>query len=504
MQRTLVYLRVSTKEQATTQSLDAQLKTCTAYCHQNNLELIRVFRDEGESGKTVHRREFRELLNFCKQNKGRVQYLVVQDLSRFSRNTYDHEIIRALLLGFGVRLRSCREPIDESATGKLTEHMIAAVAQFENDLKRERTIERMKAAASNGRYMWKSPVGYRNGTNTSLVLDDSKARLERQAFELFVTGRFSTREVLDKMLALGLTSRNGRPLTPQSFGNILRNPTYCGRLVSPKWEFSGRGDWGPIVSEATFDQVQALLSGKRGGSAGQRKRDHEDFPLRRIVRCEGCKEPVTGSWSRGKAGKRYAYYRCRQRGCSSFNVSKDTMEAAFVELLELLRPKAVYLALFREIVRDVWKQRQIEAGAVRQTLEGRISALRERIDQLVEAHVHAKSIDRQTYETRMTRERERLALAQLELHDAELDELDVEGLLAFAERLLTNAARLWPSLDLGQKIRLQSAVFPSGLEFDGGSFRTPELASIFSYLRAVENQSERLASPTGVEPVSWP
>ena len=101
----------------------------------------------------------------------------------------------------------------------------------------------------------------------------------------------------------------------------------------------------------------------------------------------------------------------------------------------------------------------------------------------------------------MTREREALALVELELHDAELDELDVEGLLAFAERLLTNAARLWPSLDLGQKIRLQSAVFPRGLEFDGGSFRTPELASVFSYLRAVENQSERLASPTGFEPV---
>ena len=379
--------------------------------------------------------------------------------------------------------------------------MIAAVAQFENDLKRERTIERMKAAAGNGRYMWKSPVGYRNGTNTSLVLDDSKAPLVRQAFELFVTGRFSKREVLDKMLALGLTSRNGRPLTPQSFGNILRNPTYCGRLVSQKWEFSGGGDWRPIVSEATFDQVQALLSGKRGGSAGRRKRDHEDFPLRRIVKCEECKKPVTGSWSKGKAGKRYAYYRCRERGCSSFNVSKDTMEATFVELLESLRPKAVYLALFREIVRDVWKQRRVEAGAFRRTLEKRVVSVGERIEQLVEAHVHAKSIDRQTYETRMTREREALALARLELHDAELDELDVEGVLAFAERLLTNAARLWPSLDLGHKVKLQSAMFPSGLEFDGDSFRTPELTSVFSYLRAIESQSEGVASPTGFEPV---
>ena len=101
----------------------------------------------------------------------------------------------------------------------------------------------------------------------------------------------------------------------------------------------------------------------------------------------------------------------------------------------------------------------------------------------------------------MNREREALALVQLELSDAELD-LDVEGVLAFAERLLTNAARLWPSLDLGQKIRLQSAVFPNGVAFDGGSFGTPELTSVFNYLRAIENQSEGMASPTGFEPVS--
>ena len=272
------------------------------------------------------------------------------DLSRFSRNTHDHEVIRAVLLGWGVRLRSCREPIDESATGKLTERMLAAVAQFENDLKGERTIERMKAAASHGRHMWKAPVGDLNGDGASLVEDSSKAPLVRQAFELFATGRYTKREVLDKMSTLGLTSRHDKPLTPQWFANILKNPVYCGRLVSHRWELDERGDWQPLISEETFDRVQGLLSGRRGGSAARRKRDHEDFPLRRFVRCDRCKKPVTGSWSKGKGGKRYAYYRCRERGCSSFNVGKDTLEAAFIELLESLTPKPRYLTLFREIV----------------------------------------------------------------------------------------------------------------------------------------------------------
>jgi site-specific DNA recombinase len=182
MQKAVVYLRVSTKEQATTQSLGAQLEGCTGYCRQHDLELVRVFRDAGESAKTAQRPEFRELLDFCKKNRGQVDYLIVQDLSRFSRNTHDHEVIRALLLASGVRLRSCREPIDESAAGKLTERMIAAVAQFENDLKSERTVERMKAAAAKGRYMWKAPVGYVNAADPSLVPDGGKAPLVRQAF----------------------------------------------------------------------------------------------------------------------------------------------------------------------------------------------------------------------------------------------------------------------------------------------------------------------------------
>jgi len=87
----------------------------------------------------------------CDAVVGTVRKPLVHPSNFVLPSVYDHEVIRALLLGLGVCLRLCREPIDESATGKLTEHMIATLAQFENDLKSERAIERMKAAASSGR-----------------------------------------------------------------------------------------------------------------------------------------------------------------------------------------------------------------------------------------------------------------------------------------------------------------------------------------------------------------
>ena len=60
----------------------------------------------------------------------------------------------------------------------------------------------------------------------------------------------------------------------------------------------------------------------------------------------------------------------------------------------------------------------------------------------------------------------------MELSDAVLDDLDVEGVLGFAEHVLTNAARLWAELGIDGKQELQQALFPQGLFFDGQEFGT--------------------------------
>ena len=51
------------------------------------------------------------------------------------------------------------------------------------------------------------------------------------------------------------------------------------------------------------------------------------------------------------------------------------------------------------------------------------------------------------------------------LHEARLDDLDVEGVLNFAEHVLTNAGRLWTELSLDQKQRLQQVLFPKGVTY---------------------------------------
>jgi len=115
--------------------------------------------------------------------------------------------------GFGVRLRSATEPIDDSSSGKFIESMIAAVSQFDNDVRSERTVAGMKAAAEEGRWTFPAPLGYRivttNGSSR-MEPDPDRAPLVRSAFELFATGTYEQQQVLKKITAKGLRTRRGK------------------------------------------------------------------------------------------------------------------------------------------------------------------------------------------------------------------------------------------------------------------------------------------------------
>ncbi len=82
----------------------------------------------------------------------------------------------------------------------------------------------------------------------------------------------------------------------------------------------------------------------------------------------------------------------------------------------------------------------------------------------------------------MDRLREQEAIAKLERYDAELEDLDVAAVLAFAERTLCDLAGSWNRAELQQKQRLQSLIFPSGVTWDGEAVRTQETASVFGLI----------------------
>ena len=62
---------------------------------------------------------------------------------------------------------------------------------------------------------------------------------------------------------------------------------------------------------------------------------------------------------------------------------------------------------------------------------------------MAEAFLYSESIDVTTYGRQRDRLREELTLAKIDHHAEAVEELDVEGILAFAERILPRASDLW-------------------------------------------------------------
>ena len=501
----VIYCRVSTKEQVQNLSLGTQETRCVDFCTRNGWEVLRIFRDEGESAKTTDRTKFKEMLAFCKSKQNAVNFVVVHDLSRFSRYMEDQVSVIADLENAGVRLRSVSENVDETAAGKLMRNIYGAFNQFDNDRKAERTKLGMQRAASMGRFPFKAPLGYlnvssQNGPN--LIPDAERAPLIRKAFELYGTGTEAKAKVLRVITSLGLKTQRGSSLTPQTFEKMLRNPIYCGWIVISSWSVRERGSFAPLVSEELFGRVQDMLDGKRLSVAAH-QRNNPDFPLRVFVTCGACGTPLTGSWSRGRKGGRYAYYRCRNSRCRAVNVRRESLERDFAALLERLAPERRYMRLFKEIVRHVWKQRVAASESILRAAKGKLAELENRKNRLVDFLLEGR-LDQRTYDEQTVRLRGEIESAEQELREADLEQMDVEALLAFAEKLVERPRPLWLESTLEQKQRLQRVFFPDGVAYTKDGFGTTPTNCFFSVLRGVSEEKATLASPTGFEPVLPP
>jgi DNA invertase Pin-like site-specific DNA recombinase len=74
------------------------------------------------------------------------------------------------------------------------EGVLAAFAQFDNDVRSDRTRAGMKAALELGRWVFLAPIGYLNvprSMGKSLIHDPERAQLVRRAFEESATGQYN-------------------------------------------------------------------------------------------------------------------------------------------------------------------------------------------------------------------------------------------------------------------------------------------------------------------------
>ena len=159
--------------------------------------------------------------------------------------------------------------------------------------------------------------------------------------------------------------------------------------------------------------------------------------------------------------------------------------------------------MYKRQVLEIWKVRKAAVRADVAAAERSAHAIQQKLDRLDEAFLFERSIAIETYDRHAERLREELTMARIAKHSTELDELDVEGILAFAERILPRAADLWVQAQLDQRQRFQQLFFPEGLAFDGERFvGTAATAPAFSHLRETSVGDEKVVDLTGIEPVT--
>lgn len=151
------YARVSTEDQNLALQIDALQ---SAGC-------IKIFCDQGVSGKTASRPGLSKALNFLRKD----DELVVWRLDRLGRSLIN---LIKLLEDLGkkdISFRSLNENIDTSSSGgKLIFHLMAALAEFERTLISERTKAGMNSARARGKHLGRPPLLNRQQCHSAISM----------------------------------------------------------------------------------------------------------------------------------------------------------------------------------------------------------------------------------------------------------------------------------------------------------------------------------------------
>ncbi|MBT7590329.1 MAG: recombinase family protein [Candidatus Scalindua sp.] len=496
--KAIIYCRVSTKEQSEQGfSLKSQEKECCKFAENNNYEVDNVFIEKGESAKTQDRTELQKLIKYAVENRKSLSALIIWKYDRLARNLGDQTELFKHFSSLKIRVLSATENNEENASGKLMRNIFGSFAQYENDIKSERTIGGMKRAVEEGRWAWRAPVGYKNtrdNLNKPFLVPTDESKFIVEAFKLAEKGLYKQTEIVSKLRAKGFKGVNKNNLN-----RILRNEVYAG-LIKVSW-FPDVKDaiHKPLVSKGTYFKVQLILDGKKP-TITSRERNHPDFPLRNFIRCPKCEQKLTGGWSTGKMGVRYAYYHCRTKGCS-LNIRKQDLETSFYEYLKRVQPRQDVMDLFGQIILDVWKSRQSVQIKEGQRLDEELKKLREKQDRNDELMIQG-IFDEETYKRKSNEIKSEMLTTQMDLSDAKAEINDIEGCIQYCKYFISNIAELWLTSDHNLKQRFQILVFPEKIYYENKSFGTPVTALIFKYLHSGNRLQSYLVPPRGFEPLS--
>ncbi len=386
--KAVVYTRVSTGEQAELGvSLDNQESRCNEWALHNGVLVVQTFREEGVSAKTLNRPELKKMLEFIRRNGKEIDFLIIYDVDRLSRQASDYYDIVETLKGLNIELRDPSSTLEGGKSDKHIRGIKAIVAEMENEDKARRVKDNMTRRANAGQRMHKAPYGLKNvrdelGNSTLAPIDPVADNIAFLLVE-FSKGIYSKRDIKAKADALGLKQRNGKDISYQMIDKILRQPIYAGLECNSFTDNEYIQSIFPgIIPENIFYKNQDILSNKKSRQQQGYKRIHPDYPLKNWIACYVCLTPIRGSASTGQSGKRYPKYHCST--CKKSSIQPKALEKKFTSLLNELVPSPETGKLIRTIILRVWKDEVANYRKRERMLRSKIEAIEDQQVKVIE------------------------------------------------------------------------------------------------------------------------
>lgn len=327
--KAVIYARYSSDNQRE-ESIEGQLRECTAFAEKNDITILRSYIDRAYSAKTDHRPEFQNMIK--DSNKRLFDIIIVWKLDRFARNRYDSARYKSLLKKNGIKVISATEVISEGAEGIILESVLEGYAEYYSADLAEKVIRGMTDNALKCKFNGGMvPMGYVIDDEKHFQIDPLKSPFILEIFKRYDEGS-TMMQICQWLNHQDIKNNQGRPIKLNNIQHILSNRRYIG-------EFRFRETIIPngipaIVPKELFDSVQKKLVENKKTPA--RHKAEDDYLLTTKLFCGHCGAYLCGESGTSHTGTVYRYYKCvnakKGKTCKKKPVKKDWIEDLVVNV----------------------------------------------------------------------------------------------------------------------------------------------------------------------------
>jgi putative site-specific recombinase len=348
--QTAIYARISRdKKEKPSDSIENQIALCESFIQKSeDFSLTGIYKDIAKTGTDFERPDFENLMDEVRM--GKVNCIVVKDLSRFGRNyTELGNFIEKIFPFLGVRFVAVNDNLDTfhmDDPNKSLEVILKNIVNetYATDISKKVSSSHQMRIKQGGFICGAAPYGYvalkdKDGIRR-LYPDENTAPIVKEIFDAYLKG-LSTLDIskllLEKRVYIATDYRKfGKAVSdgdepiriwkPTTILQVLKNRAYTGTLIqgrNQKHLYEGKPrerldkeHWTvtenaheAIISMYTFEKVQDKISEKSAPIRNSRKENataKDDTIFRGMVYCKLCQKRM--SVYRQLRGKRTVFY----------------------------------------------------------------------------------------------------------------------------------------------------------------------------------------------------